>query len=134
METDSTPKEFKEIEENHRPQFLTVLCILTFIGSGFAVLSSLGFTVAYDSLIYLIESNPMLEDYDFVQSDFMISALLSIASLVGAIFMFKLKRIGFFIYLLSNLTAAFLPEYSTFSLVFNIIWISMYAANYKALK
>ena len=28
-------------EENSRPQFLTVLCILTFIGSGLGILGSL---------------------------------------------------------------------------------------------
>jgi hypothetical protein len=124
----------QNFEQQERPQFLTVLCILSFIGSGLGILFSTLFILAYDWILSLLENNPMASEFNLTKSDIAIGLLLTILSLVGALMMFKSKKIGFFIYAGANAIAAFLPEYSTFTLIFNAIWIGMYAANFKSLK
>ena len=81
-------------EENSRPQFLTVLCILTFIGSGLGVLGSLLSLVGVGML------------GSFVITGGAIWTFLGLCSsglcLFGAIQMWGLKKQGFLLYLIGT--------------------------------
>lgn len=117
------PFEEKQVK---RPTFLTVLCILTFIGSGWGILSELfslitsgmvnqsvqmeQYSQAIDQLSDSAASSSFLSNLlsssqEVVQASMMYSKqiaicglILSIVSLTGAILMFRLKRIGFCFY------------------------------------
>lgn len=85
--------------ENKRTGFLTTLCVLTFIGSGFGLLGSvLGLVGSSIPLISM-----------FVPKGTFIIILIGLASsslcLIGAIQMWKLKKLGFTFYLLGVLLA-----------------------------
>lgn len=79
--------------ENKRPTFLTVLCILTFIGSGLGVLGG---------ILGLIGSSA-LSTFAPAAGGSIIWSLLSLAAaalcLFGAIQMWGLKKMGFTLYL-----------------------------------
>jgi hypothetical protein len=79
--------------EKKRPTFLTVLCILTFIGSGLGVLGG---------ILGLVGSS-MLTAFASAAGGSMIWALLalvaSVLCLFGAIQMWGLKKMGFTLYL-----------------------------------
>ena len=108
-----------------RPTFLLVLCILTFIGSGWGTLSNLFsvFTAGLtNSSMQMEHYSSMLNGMDqggdsAVLSDILsstmaslqatfvhakeiavINLVLSVISLLGAILMFQLRRIGFYFY------------------------------------
>ena len=68
-----------------RPVFITVLAILTFVGAGFGVISGLG----------------QLSIDGGLGGSTIIANLLCI---VGAIMMMKLKKVGFYLYVVGQLT------------------------------
>ncbi|MCH2235561.1 MAG: hypothetical protein MK078_15020 [Crocinitomicaceae bacterium] len=77
-----------------RPQFLTVLCILTFIGSGLGVLANLLLLVAGGTFAKMIPGG--LGEGLFI---WLILGLISSGlCLFGAIQMFQLKKMGFMLY------------------------------------
>lgn len=118
-----------ENNEEKRPTFLTVLCILTFIGSGWGVLSPL-FQLFFAHVADMTAQNDQLNDLmenmgdetpsfisGMVTSSQAILAharpialcnlLLSLSSLGGAIMMFMLRRSGFYLYTAANVVALF---------------------------
>ena len=138
-----------EIEPVKRPTFLTVLCILTFISAGLGCLFSLITPLMADTIIGFLEKSP---NYDEVQMGETIkvlqagwnyyapSFLLALISLVGALLMWNLKKIGFHLYTSANLAMMFLPmvllstPISWAGIIFTIAFIAMYAANFKYLS
>lgn len=123
-------------EENKRPTFLTVLCILTFIWSGLTVLfstnaliggrmspeqienSKLQLMEAYDDDApevvneFLLKSIEVLE----IQNNnfFAITAtglLASLMAVFGALLMFKLNRKGFGLYIFAQAIPIFISFY-----------------------
>jgi hypothetical protein len=119
-------KEFKLSEdlstiEQKRPTFLLVLCILTFVGSGFGLIMGLinftGFNDIESALSRGQAGNPfskaMLADLDLVTmqktQDWvnLLSLFASILCLAGAIIMFKMKKIGYVPYLVGNIVAIY---------------------------
>ena len=155
-----------------RPTFLLVLCILTFIGSGWGTLSNLFsvFTAGLtDSSMQMEHYSSMLNGMDqggdsAVLSDILsstmaslqatfvhakeiavINLVLSVISLLGAILMFQLRRIGFYFYTAAQILMLFVLPYFAgfnfmvlagmlFSAIFAVIFIVMYALNLKYLK
>lgn len=105
-----------------RPQFLKVLCILTFIWSGVMILvyliGSFCLAISEETMAVIIdkmmESNPNIQienPGEFIHEIGKISficLLANIASLIGAIMMWRLNRIGFFIYAIAELATNFL--------------------------
>lgn len=71
-------------ETGKRPTFLTVLCILTFIGSGWGIISSLAM------------SSPELDAYAGYYK--WVSALLCVGTLVGAFQMWGMKKMGLYVW------------------------------------
>lgn len=140
-----------------RPQFLKVLCILSFIGCGLMILLSLMLTAmlglneeainkAWEQVVV---SQPTLEDVDPMEffhavGVYGIYALIAnIISLVGVILMWRLNKFGFFIYAISEIAMNFFSldikmggqekGYGgmIFWLVIDLAFIVMYAVNLK---
>lgn len=72
------------VEQNKRPTFLTVLCILTFIGSGWGIISSLAF------------QEPLMSEYAGYY--YWVMLLLNVGTLLGAIQMWQMKKMGLYIW------------------------------------
>ena len=99
-----------------RPPGLTILCILTFIGSGVSALSSLFVAAAYDLMPEAIKQSPIQDGgalLEMINSAgplfFLITGILYLASLAGAIFMYKLRKPGFHLYTLAQLAMMIVP-------------------------
>lgn len=142
--------------ETKRPVFLTVLCILTFVGSGFGIIAALMGMLAFGTLE---NSTAELNDlggpvdfgnaYRWMKVSYLLSLLGSLLCLVGALFMWRLKKLGYFIYVpgqILPLIGSFLTVNSMFgggilaglgvitvvvSAVFPLAFIIMYGLNLK---
>jgi hypothetical protein len=140
-----------------RPQFLKVLCILSFVACGLFILiyslgsMAMGMSEETISGVWdkVIESQPQLESVNPV--DFfhevgklcLYNLLTNIASLVGVILMWRLNKIGFVIYIIAELATNFMgldmnvegADKSSLSMIFSIavdlVFIVMYALNLK---
>ena len=147
-----------------RPTFLLVLCILTFIGSGWGTLSNLFsvFTAGLtdSSMLNGMDQgagSAMLSDIlnstmASLQATFVhareiavVSLVLSVISLLGAILMFQLRRLGFYLYTAAQILMLFVLPYFAgfnfmvlagmlFSAIFAVIFIVMYALNLKYMR
>ena len=142
--------------EPERPQFLKVLCILSFISCGLLILLySIGtfcltMTEATVATFWdkVIESNPALQNVDpmeFFHNFGMVCVYCLIAnifSLIGVIMMWRLEKIGLFIYaaaeLVTNFFSVKVPGMeekgyggTIFFIIVDIVFIVMYAVNLK---
>ena len=155
-----------------RPTFLTVICILTFVGAGIGLLAALYSVATVQSTIAQLEqSQKAMEgigttfgsEFDnIIQSQIevtkkfgFIAAILNILGnglcLLGAFWMWSLKKNGFFVYVIGQI----LPLIASFGLLggmsfgafaglafvgmiigalFPIAFIVMYALNLKHMK
>lgn len=135
-----------------RPTFLLVICILTFIGSGWSVLSNL-FSIftsgMMDSSLQMEQYSNMMGNIEgsasssfltgFLNSSMevlqataanareiaVMQLVLSVISLLGAIMMFQLRRFGFYLYTAAQILALFvLPYFAGFStlVVIGMLW------------
>ncbi len=122
LDDDFKLTEDTSIIEKKRPAFLLVLCILTFVASGFGVfMGLLSFTGFNDVESTLSNSNSsfdpsaraIFDSVDIVgmqkiQNWVNITGLLaSILCLGGALIMFKMKKIGFLPYVLGQVVAIY---------------------------
>jgi hypothetical protein len=141
------------------PDMLNVLTILTFIGCGIGLLSSIYsyFTIckqASEMMGKMGEDNPMASMMssmvDFMQKScemklpVLIMSLVSVVlCFIGAMQMRKLKRTGFFVYLVGEIAApvAMLLMVGggggimmTISFIFPVVFVILYATQLKHLK
>ena len=103
---------FIDHRKKKRPELLTLLCILTFIYSGLQTLSNLFMLLNRDFIADNIGgSGFQLEDLqpilDMPSLFFLLNTFLFTAVLVGAIYMWSLKKIGFHIYTLAQIALLF---------------------------
>jgi heme A synthase len=143
-----------------RPEFLKIICILSFIASGLMLLVySLGAMVLGLSQETIEElwpqmtaSYPQFETVDGVEFFNQVgmmsvySLIANVFSLVGVIMMWRLEKMGFYIYLLAELTINFFslnintgeegPQYGSliFSILIDLVFIVMYYMNLKHMK
>lgn len=144
-----------------RPEFLKVLCILSFVACGlwilvFALMAAFSFAMDETSMTEMwdqvVEKNPQLENVNAVEFLHALglfslySLLFNIVSLAGVVMMWRLERIGFFIYAVAELGWNFIKlnvnfegqEQSVGSLIFAILidalFIGLYFANLKHMK
>ncbi|ASS48805.1 MAG: hypothetical protein A3D31_06315 [Candidatus Fluviicola riflensis] len=135
-----------------RSNFLMVLCILTWVGSGLSI-------IVYGYLYLMLgQLYRTLESFDGGRPDelnwfmwqYLIGAIAPVFCILGAVLMWKLKRVGFYVYLLGQLTPIILSFYTWlivtgkynsetvfFAVLVNIIpigFIIMYAINIRQLK
>jgi hypothetical protein len=126
-----------------RPGFLTVLCILTYIGSGLTCVKYLADYMLHDNGIARIQGTPQVP-----VAAIGLGVVSSVLKIWGASSMMSLKRKGFFLYLggevallagmcigsfslpTDNSTIPFLGATAFFSVLFVIL----YALNLKHLK
>ena len=136
-------------EENERPGFLTFLCVLTFIGSGFSLLSNLIMPMFAPLLLEMVQGSSaasmpgVLDTYEQMATipvwQFYLLALFCATSILGAIYLFKMKKIGFHIYTISQLTQLFIGLFiiggtfkpTPFSIFITALFIGLYAIYYK---
>ena len=139
-----------ELENNKkRPVSLTVLCILTFIGSGFSALSNLSWAMMYDTFLEIVLSNDseiMQQMAETIMATnkmmFLTDFFLYAGSIAGAILMLNLKKLGFHIYAVSNVLLALTPAFFVEGQGINFLglgfitipFIVLYALHLKHLK
>jgi len=165
-----------ETEPEKRPTFLTWLCILTFIGSGWAIVSDTGaYSTAHktatmfsqnikvqinDSTIQngvTVKGNhsPMrvkmkaslskIFKEDNIRKTAIGGLVAALLTLAGGLFMWKLKRTGFYLYVAGVVAGILVPFFvfgndlmaigaSSFTNFFGLIFIALYAVNWKSLK
>ncbi len=130
-----------------RPNLLTVLCILTFIGSGMNMVSSLviaGFYDTFTEVVLLFSEKFKLPGIDVLLESkpifFLVSGLLYAGSLVGAFLMFQLKKAGFHVYAIFQILLILAPMYfmhlsgpGILDIIFSGIFILLYSSNLKSM-
>lgn len=145
-----------------RPKFLTVLCILTFVGSGLTIISSLmSLTVFTPAKLYAtMEANavklkstipPFAEYVEWTNYSNIVSILCGVLGLVGGILMFKQLKSGFYLYALSwvaaivmqvvafehvsdSFTRNLFPIIVALNILFMAAFVIMYGVNLKHMK
>ena len=131
----------QETTKKGRPTFLTVLCILSFIGSGLSSLMFLIAVIAAGVIMDFLTGLPGMADLSAGGSGFFIvSFLMAVGSLFGAILMWNLKKIGFYLYSACNIFAIFVPlifaagGIGWFGLVITVVFIVLYGLNFKHME
>lgn len=141
-----------------RPTFLTVLCILTFVGVAFSLIGGIMNYFTYSALASggdmlggmgdgeMGEAmNSMMDamglDYGKMATVAIIQALLNIPILLGAIMMWKQKKTGFYVYTAFEIIQPLIPLFlgmglmggamAVVGLVLAIAFIIMYGLNLK---
>ena len=158
METNILMENQPMNESPKRPQFLTVLCILSFIGSALAFFGAIWgfFSIKASSAVLENMGNVQGDSFGMVSGmqetmlkavenavpNLIIGIVCSLLCLYGAIQMWQLKKIGFFIYSFGEIV----PAISGFllggggliggvgaivGLLFAVVWIVLYAVNLK---
>ena len=116
-----------------RPTFLTVLCILTFIGSGLGLLFSIIGVVASGAISGFASKLPMSTVSGVGMGKSIGILLMYAGSLFGAIQMWNLKKLGFFIYAIANVVLLVL-NFGIWGLIITAAFIVMYAVNLKYME
>jgi len=146
------------LEKKKRPGFLTVLCILSFIGVAISIVMSIIGYIGLSALSSVSSSlssgfgdnaevSSSLSNMDaLIKNGALYYILLIVAAvicLIGVIMMWKLKKAGFYIYCIGELAPVILPFILfggfgvlgnmalVMGLVFPIAFIIMYALNLK---
>ena len=122
-----------------RPTLVTVLCILSFIGSGLGVLFALLAVVGVGALAGLLDKVPgMGEAMAGSGTGYLIlNLVLNAGTLFGAIMMWKMKKLGFWVYAASYVVQFVLPmimiggRFSIFGLIIMAAFIVLYGINLK---
>lgn len=129
-----------------RPQLLTILCILTFIGSGLSSFSYLAFTVYFKDMqeilnIYYANMPEVNYFQQAPQAFFLFSTILSAASLLGAILMWNLRKAGFHIYTVAQLLNLVLPSIyisvelnPLLNIMITALFVYLYARNLRFMR
>ncbi len=146
--TDEFPAGPAREEPAGRTRLLSVLCILTFIGSGLNIISGLAIGTFFSDFVTV--ANDLAETYKLPGMEmitegtpgfFFISALLYAGSVGGAIMMWNLRRTGFHLYTISQILLILAPMYffklpgpSVLDLVLTGLFVILYSMNLKSMK
>ncbi len=165
-----------EAEPAARPSFLTWLCILTFIGSSWAIVSSAYTYVSADKYANILsEEKPLKRDSTYVDSTGSVhnerkmfsekikasfskildkdnmrklaigNLIAALFTLTGALLMWRLKRTGFYIYIIGVVFSLMFPFFlfgndliavgaTSFNNYFGLVFIALYALNLKTMN
>ncbi len=132
MEEQNVQASAPEAAAKQRPTFLTILCILTFIGSGLAVLMYLLGIFGIGAL------NNLLGSYAGATADAgvlkpILMLVISAASLYGAVMMWNLKKLGFYLYVAAQVLLLVFG-WGILALVFAVLFVVLYGLNLKHLQ
>lgn len=161
METEITDFETNDSQDK-MPTFLKVLCILTFVGSGFGILSGIAsFTfltpdVAFENLAKsAADLGSKLPDYDefvkWTNYSNIIGFIMSMLGLLAGILMWKRMKIGYYIYIFSwvgaiammiaaskhvydSMTEKVFPIVLVLTILIMAAFVIMYGINLKHMK
>jgi hypothetical protein len=137
-----------------RPRGLTVLCILTFIGSGFVALAYFFSFVLYDmipgQMLMLAEQfeGTLAETYESAanlftaipKTSFLLMIIPYLLAIVGAGTMLNMRKLGFHLYVVGQILVVGLPMlvlksgFSIGGLILSLIFIALYAIFFKKMK
>jgi hypothetical protein len=176
MESNLT--EFEQ-EPRLRPALLTVLCILTFIGSGWTIISSVWSYSTASQTVKIFSSavanrpndSTLLKDtarrvghknrspfgekmvlslsrimtVENIRKSAAGAIISGLLTLLGAVLMWRLRRIGFYLYIGGIVVGLVVPFYlygnnmiaigmSSFSSFFGLVFIALYVLNIKNLR
>ena len=103
-----------------RPLFLSVLCILTFIGSGLTLFSNTVIYLMFDQFKSFFSSHPDMTfmgtkmDFSFIfhlnALFFLSQSIFSGLAIAGAFLMWNLKKTGFHLYVVAQLILLIIPK------------------------
>ena len=143
----------EEQNRAERPSWLIVLCILTFIWSGFSCLGYFLFTGIYSSLPMIMEqSRDMIvsiygDNVDVSQAlvvqprmYYLLLCLLYAASVTGAAFMLGLRKVGFHIYTVAQALLLVAPvlfvhlPFNVGGLLITVAFVLLYATFLKQMR
>ena len=116
--------------KTERPVLLTVLLILTFIGSGLGLLFGLIGLFTAGNASGFLSGIPGMPSTALTTGMIIGSIILAAASLIGAILMWQLKQIGFYLYTLAQIVALIIT-FTWFGLVISAIFVVLYAIHLK---
>jgi len=132
-------------EKPKRPSLLTILCNLSFIGSGMNFFSSIVIASFYGSFTEIAKT--LAEKYTLPGIDiilesppafFFTSGLLYAASFLGVMLMWNLRKIGFHVYTIAQILLILAPMYflklpgpSLFDIIFSGMFVILYGVNLK---
>lgn len=125
-----------------RPDFLSALCLLTFISSTVTFIGYFLAAVFFEKVSEMIIKYSAWHSVEAIsQLYFTVLMALSAMSLTGAIRMWKLNRDGFYLYFFAQILIVFLPifwidaeAFSVSSALFTGLFIVGYGLNFKYLK
>ena len=137
-----------------RPTGLTVLCILTFIGSGLVMLAYFFSFVLYDMIpgqcLIMAETvgEPMSKSYEMAaelftsvaRASFLLMMVPSLFALLGAITMLNMRKLGFHLYVIGQILVVGLPMlvlkegFSIGGLLLSLLFVALYAIFFKKMK
>jgi len=139
---------YDPFEEKKRPGFLTFLCVLTFIGSGSALLSNLITPPVLPIVVEALRNSSsiftnFIEIYEQMLVvpvwQYYFLAFFCATAILGAVYMLKMKRIGFHIYAVSQVAQICIGQFvmggpfkpNLLSLCGTILFIGLYSIYYK---
>lgn len=155
-----------------RSRFLTILCILTFVGSGYNIVNGLISYLNAEQLSGIMaekkgeilqdanrKSSPETENFvksilrdafhmttpENIRKTAISNAVSSLFCLLGALLMWRLRRTGFYLYILGTLAGILLPFYffgqnfitqltAAFIAFIGLMFVIFYAMNLKSMK
>ena len=136
----------EETSNKKRPALLTVLCILSFIGSGLSVLVWLLLAVGIGSFLGFLDSIPGFSEAMTGSGAglgvglMILNLVLNAGTLTGAILMWQLKKLGFWIYSGAFVLQFIVPiifmsgKFGIFGFIIMALFITLYALNLKHMK
>lgn len=137
-----------DLDENNngqRPVFLTVVCILSFVGIGLAVIGYItalaGMGVASSAISNAMAkagTSMVAPSVGLTWAYIIVGFICVIVQLMGVIKMWKLQKKGFMLYTVAAVVSVIMSFiYSGFSfagVIFPAAFVAMYYANLKAMK
>lgn len=109
-------------EQHIRPEGLTILCVLSYIGSGLSLFSNLLVFIIFPSFLDFFSNNDLEEisnTFDpevllsFVQSAgrmyFLLTAVLYFISVLGVYYMWHLRKNGIHLYAIAQIALLLMP-------------------------
>ena len=125
---------------------LTFLCIVTFIGSGMGVVGFFAVAIDYETSMEALKLlYADMPEASFLmnapQEFFFISLILMMASVMGAVLMWNLRKVGFHLYTSSQLIYLILPfiyfnnETNPFlNIILTALFVYLYARNLQFMR
>jgi hypothetical protein len=131
-----------------RPRLLTILCILTFIGSGMNFISSLLIYLFFDA--FKVAAEAFGKSFNLPGMDmftngpplfFAATAIIYAGAIAGATLMWQLRKIGFHVYTISQILLVLAPMYffklagpGVMDIILAGIFILLYSRNLKMMN